>query len=232
MVPEDKPLLLTEINKLTHLVHQLPESLRMEIQSRLKARGQMKTHLSSIASLLFVVLGCIQALLGAVAPDFTIAANSTALQLTAGGTATTEISSSSTNGFFGSVQLACENLPPAMSCNFTPPALELEGTAVVTSQLTISPTQQQASVLPFGQGLVVLAMIPILGAMSFWRGPGAISKAALPLLLAGVMLFSGCQAVAPPAPKTYTIAATATASDGTSHSVRIAVTVPRGSATN
>ena len=77
---------------------------RMEIQSRMKAREQMKTYLSSIASLLFVVLGCIQPLLGAVAPDYTVAANPVAVQLHVGGTATSEISSSSDNGFYGSVQ--------------------------------------------------------------------------------------------------------------------------------
>ncbi len=188
----------------------------------------MKTYLSSIASLLFVVLGCIQALLGAAAPGFTVAANPVAVQLPVGGTATSEISSSSDNGYSGSVQLACQNLPAAMSCNFTPPALQLDGATVVSSELTISSGQQQASVLGSGQEFMVLAMIPILVGMFFWRRPGAISKAILLLVLAGPMLFSGCQGLAPaaPTPKTYTIAVTATAAEGTSESVNINVTVP------
>lgn len=199
---------------------------RMEIQSRLKARGQMKTYLFSIASLLFVVLGCIQALLGAVQPDFAVAANPVAVQLPVGGTATSEISLSSDNGFSASVQLACQNLPPTMFCNFTPPALQLEGATVVSSQLTISATQSNAAMFYSGQKFMVLAMIPILGGMFFWRGPRAISKAALLVLLASLMLFSGCQGLAPPAPrKTYTIAVAATTSDGTSHSVQMQVTV-------
>ena len=74
----------------------------------------MKTYLSSIASLLFVVLGCIQALMGAIVPDFTVAANPVAVQLHVGKTATSEISLSSDNGFYGSVELACQNLPPAL----------------------------------------------------------------------------------------------------------------------
>ena len=184
----------------------------------------MKTYLSSIASLLFVVLGCIQALLGAVQPDFAVTANPVAVQLQAGGKATSEISSSSDNGFNGSVQLACQSLPPTMVCNFTPPALQLEGAVVVSSQLTISATKTSAAMLDFGQTFMVLAMIPILGGMFFWRGTHAISKAALPVLLASLMLFSGCQGLAP-APKTYTIAVSATASDGTSHSVQMQVTV-------
>jgi hypothetical protein len=195
----------------------------MEIQSRLEAREQMKTYLSSIATLLFVVLGCTQALLGAVAPDFTVAANPMAVQLHEGGTATSEISLSSDNGYDGSVQLACQNLPPAMVCNFAPPAIQMEGATVVSSQLTISATQSNAAMLDSGQKFIVLAMIPILGGMVFWRGPRAVSKAALLVLLASLMLFSGCQALAPP-PKTYTIAVTATA-DGTSNSVQIQVTV-------
>ncbi len=184
----------------------------------------MKTYLSSIASLLFVVLGCIQALSGAVAPDFTVAANPVAVQLPVGGTATSEISSSGDNGFDGSVQLACQNLPPAMSCNFTPPALQVVGAAVVSSQLTISATQSNAAMLDSGQKFMVLAMIPILGGMFFRRGPRAISKAALLVLLATLMLFSGCQGIAPPSHKTYTIAVTGTAY-GTSHSVQMQVTV-------
>jgi hypothetical protein len=184
----------------------------------------MTTYLSSIASLLFVVLGCTQALLGAVAPDFTVAANPVAVQLHVGETATSEISSSSDNGFNGLVQLACQSLPPTMFCNFTPPALQLEGAVVVSSQLTISATKSSAAMLDSGQTVMALAMIPILGGMFFWCGTRAISKAALPVLLASLMLFSGCQGVAPP-PKTYTIAVTATASDGTSHSVQMQVTV-------
>ena len=184
----------------------------------------MKTYLSSIASLLFVVLGCIQPLLGAVAPDYTVAANPVAVQLHVGGTATSEISSSSDNGFYGSVQLACQNLPPAMLCNFTPPALQLEGTTVVSSQLTISATKSSAGMFDSGQKFMVLAMIPILGGMFFWLGPRPISKAALLVLLASLMLFSGCQGLAPPSPKTYTIAVTGTA-DGTSQSVQMQVTV-------
>ena len=195
----------------------------------------MKTYLSSIASLLLVVLGCAQALLGAVAPEFTVAANPVAVQLPVGGTATSEITSSSDNGFDGSLQLACQNLPASMSCNFTPAALQLDGATVVSSELTISSAQQQASVFGSGQEFMVLAMIPVLGGMFSWRRREAVSKAVLLLVLAGLVLFSGCQGLAPkPAPatspsptsQTYTIAVTATAVDGTSQSVNINVIVP------
>lgn len=184
----------------------------------------MKTYLFLIASLLLVVLGCIQALLGEAVPDFAIVANPVAVQLHVGGTATSEISSSSDNGFYGSVQLACQDLPPAMFCSFTPPALQMEGAVVVSSQLTISATKSNAAMLDSGQKLMVLAMIPILGGMFCWVSPRAVNKPTLLVLLASVMLFSGCQGLAPPAPKTYTITVTGTAY-GTSQSVQMQVTV-------
>jgi hypothetical protein len=182
----------------------------------------MKSCIVSIALLLLVVLCCTQTLLGEATPDFTVAANPAAVQLHVGGTATSEISSSSDNGFDGSVQLACQNLPPAMICNFIPPVLQLEAATVVSSQLTISATQSNAAMRDAGQKFTVLAMIPTLVGIFFWRGPRAISKAALLVLLASVTLFIGCQGLAPP--KTYTIAVTATAGS-TSHSVNMQVTV-------
>jgi len=184
----------------------------------------MKTCLSSVALLVLVVLGCIQALLGEAVPDFTVTADPVAVELHVGGTATSEISSSSDNGFYGSVQLACQNLPPAMFCSFTPPALQMEGAVVVSSQLTISATKSNAAMLDSGQKLMVLAMIPILGGAFFWFSPRAENKARLLVFLASVMLFSGCQGLAPPAPKTYTIAVTGT-TYGTSQSVQMQVTV-------
>jgi hypothetical protein len=186
----------------------------------------MKAKCLWVASLLFVVLAFIPALLGALAPSFSVTANPAAVQLPAGKTATSEISLSSDNGFSGSVQLACQDLPAAMSCNFTPSALQLDGATVVSSQLTISSSQQQASVFGSGQDFMVLSLITALVGMFFWRGPGAISKAVLHFLVSGLMLLSGCQGIATPAPKTYTIAVTASAAEGTSQSVQIDVTVP------
>ena len=163
------------------------------------------------------------------APGFTMAAKPLAVQVSPGGTATTAISLLSSNGFIGSVQLECQNLPNALSCAFTPSVLHVVEGAAVSSQLTISATQSTAALLGSGQGFMALAMIPILGGVLFWRGPRAISKAALLVLLASLMLFSGCQnltstATKPPG-QTYTITVTATAWNGISHSVQLQVTV-------
>lgn len=161
------------------------------------------------------------------APDFTVAANPQAVNVTPGGTATTAISVLSSNGFIGSVQLACQNLPKTLSCAFTPSVLHLVKGARASSQLTISAAHSNALAFVSGQGFMVLAIIPILGGMFFWRVPRAISKSALLALLASLMLFSGCQGLAPnknPG-QTYTITIAAVAWNGTSHSVQMQVTV-------
>jgi hypothetical protein len=163
------------------------------------------------------------------APGFTMAAKPLAVQVSPGGTATTAISLLSSNGFIGSVQLECQNLPNVLSCAFTPSVLHVVEGAAVSSQLTIFATQSNAALLGSGRGFMALAMIPILGGMFFWRGPRAISKAALLVLLASLMLFSGCQNLTPtttkPPGQTYTITVTATAWNGISHSVQLQVTV-------
>jgi hypothetical protein len=198
----------------------------VEIQRKQKVKDTMKTIVSWIAPLLFVVLGSTHVLFGAAQPVFTVTASPVAVQLPAGGTATTEISVLSGDGYSGTVELACGNLPPKLSCTFMPSTLQLEAGAEVSSQLTIAAGKPQfvrASAL----GVLFLAMMPILGAMFSWRGPGAISKAALLLLFGSLMLFSGCQGLssAPAGNQTYPIAVTATAPDGTSNSVQINVTV-------
>jgi len=161
-------------------------------------------------------------------PDFTVAANPLAVQVSAGGTATAAISLSSINGFIGSVQLQCQNPSNNLSCAFVPSVLHVEKGGVVTSsQLKITAAGSNASLVGSGLGFMALAMIPILGGMFLWHGPRAISKAALLVLLASVMVFSGCQGLAPTKtpPQTYTITVSAKAWNGTSHSVQMQVTV-------
>jgi len=162
------------------------------------------------------------------APDFTVAANPLAVHVTPGGTATTAISLLSSNAFIGSVQLQCQNLPKTLTCAFTPSVLHLVKGAGDSSQLTIAVIQPKVvAVLGSGQEVMALAMIPILGGMFCWRVPRATSKAALLALLASLMVFSGCRGFAPnknPG-QTYIITVTATAWNGTSHSVQMQVTV-------
>lgn len=161
------------------------------------------------------------------APDFTVAANPASVTLNQGGTVTTAISLSSINGFIGSVQLQCPNPPSSLSCGFTPSVLHVVEGAAVSSQLTITAAPQNGSVRGSGQEVLAVAMLPLLGGMFFCRGRRAGSKAALLVLLASLLLFSGCQGLAPASskPQTYTLAVTATGWNGTSHSVQMQVTV-------
>jgi hypothetical protein len=152
-----------------------------------------------------------------------------AVQVNQGGTATAAISLSSINGFIGSVQLQCQNLPTGLSCVFTPSVLHVVQGAAVSSQLTITASQSNAKVFGPGAEFMALAMIPMLGGMFFGRRPRSINKAALLILFASLMLLIGCQGLAPATTKksgqTYPITITATAWNGTSHSVQMEVTV-------
>ena len=162
------------------------------------------------------------------APDFTIAANPLPVLVAPGGTATAAISLMSTNGFSGSVQLECQNLPNTLSCTFTPNVLHLVKGKGASSQLTIAAAQSNTAALSSGPELMVLAVVPIIGGMFFWRAPRVTGKAALLALVASLMLFSGCQSLAPKKiGQTYTITVKAVAWNGTSHSVQMQVTVQR-----
>ena len=162
------------------------------------------------------------------APDFTLIANPSTLQMSAGGTNSTTISLSSINSFIGSVQLSCQNLPSALSCVFTPSAVHVATGKGVTSQLTIGATQSAASAFAPKPGFLALAMIPLLGGMLFWRAPRNRAKLALVPILVGLTFLAGCQGLAPTTKKSsqnYTVSINALAWNGTSHSISVQVTV-------
>jgi hypothetical protein len=168
-------------------------------------------------------------------PDFSIAANPVAVQLPLGGTVTSEITLSSSNELIGSVLLACQNLPPMLRCSFEPSTIHLQKGQTASSQVTISFDQSKRvrkalAVLGSGEEIMLLAMIPILGGMFCWGDQRALGKTALLVLLASLMLFSGCQGLAPqlvqkPPPLIYTVTVVATAWNSKSHSVQMQVTV-------
>ncbi len=171
------------------------------------------------------------------APDFTVGANPAAVTLPQNESATTTISLSSSNAFVGSVQLACQNPPPALVCSFEPNTIHVVKGATATSQLTISFAHGKVVQAGLGseKAVLALAMIPLLGGILFWRSPRAVSKTALLVLLASLTLFVGCQGLAPasgstpppPPPQIYTVTVTATAWNGTSHSTQVQVSVPQ-----
>jgi hypothetical protein len=191
----------------------------------------MKTQ-AIVLSILYVALGSTLAAWGQSAPDFTLAANPASVQMPAGGSTTSEISSSSLNGFVGSLQLACQNLPQTMTCTFTPVDLQLGQGGKASSQLIIAAVQPKlpgrAAIIPdSGRWFMSLVMILILGGVVFRRGRKAAAKVALLVLLPSLALLGGCQGLQSSQShgQTYTIVVTASASDGSSQSVSMTVTV-------
>ncbi len=185
----------------------------------------MKTNLW-IMSIVVLVLGFTQAALAVPTPEFTIAANPASVQMQ-GGTATSEISASSSNGYSGSIPLSCLGLPQNMTCTFTPASLQFQN-GEASSQLSLSFVQgdltKKASMLGSAGWIMSLVLISILGGIASWHGPKVASKAALLVLLPGLMLLGGCQGLQATHTQTYTITVSGTV-DGVTESTPIVVTV-------
>jgi hypothetical protein len=71
-------------------------------------------------------------------PDFSVAATSNSLQVTAGGSATDTITIAALNGFAGTVSLAVPGLPSGASGNFSPASVSTSGSSVLTISTTTS----------------------------------------------------------------------------------------------
>lgn len=127
---------------------------------------------------------------------FSVAASPTAANITAGGTASYNITVAPIGSFTGNVTLSCSALPGGASCAFAPPSVALAGTTAGTSKLTISlaagaavplvPSGPASPSLPPWWLLLGLAPLPLLWRRRRWAGP-----AALALLLLGAAACGG-----------------------------------------
>jgi len=82
--------------------------------------------------------------------DFSVAANPTALTISAGQTATATLSVTPVGGFTGTLSMAC-NLPswsPGISCTPSPASVNLTGNSPVTVKFTIATTGGSSTTLP------------------------------------------------------------------------------------
>lgn len=163
-------------------------------------------------------------------PDFSISASPASVSMSSGSSGTATITLTSSNGFFGSVQLACSNLPAALSCSFKPSTVHVSKNAATSSVLTITAAQTESAIHSSGQSsTLAFAIVPVLGALFFWRAPRASRGLALMALCASMMVFSGCQSLSQdksrPKSQNYTVSVTATAWNGTVHTSQIQVTV-------
>jgi uncharacterized protein (TIGR03118 family) len=156
------------------------------------------------------LFGSISAVATAPAPgNFAISATSSALTVTTGSSATTTISIAPSNGFSGTVSLACTGLPLDATCSFSPASLTVTSAASVTSTVTISATGSTGSTGGSGytaksersprQGSLGIAMSSLLplGSLILLGGLKKRSKllALIPMLLLGIVVSigaSGC----------------------------------------
>jgi hypothetical protein len=79
------------------------------------------------------------------APSITLAINSPALTISAGATGSETLTVTPLYGYTGSVSLSCGNLPPGLSCSFSPASSPL-GSAAVSSTLTVTTPSPSSSV--------------------------------------------------------------------------------------
>ncbi|HEY4355686.1 MAG TPA: TIGR03118 family protein [Acidobacteriaceae bacterium] len=144
------------------------------------------------------------------------------------------------NGFSGSLNLACNNLPAGASCSFTSNPVTVSATGITTGTVTIQTTKASARLLPPAlggrKGEIALAILfPAAGLLLFRRRglTGKLAKARLfsacLLLLTAGSFLAGCgnnTTAAPVVPTpTGTTTVTIAASGAASQSTNVALTV-------
>jgi uncharacterized protein (TIGR03118 family) len=156
------------------------------------------------------------------AATFGFSTSASAATIPVGGSTTATVSVAPTNGFSGSVSLACNGLPAAATCTFAPASLSVSPTAVATGTVTIQTAKGTASLRPrlrqnaVAAGIASALLLPFVS-LGMWRRrrvlPGLLC---LMLALAATGFIAGCGDDSPtPTPttpagqSTVSIAATA-----------------------
>ncbi|AXC09436.1 Multicopper oxidase [Acidisarcina polymorpha] len=100
--------------------------------------------------------------------DFSVAAAPTTLTMAPGGTGMSTVTISPLNGFNSAVTFACTGLPTASTCTFSPASVTPNGTAAITTTVTINTTAASAKVLPLlpsNSGPLYALVLPGIGAL-------------------------------------------------------------------
>jgi len=175
----------------------------------------------------------------AEAPSFTITSAAASGSVAPGDSATTTLTLTPSNGFTGSVNLACSGLPTGAACSFSPASVSLSSSAL-TSQLTISTAMPVARMNrpfdpldPLRPGTALAVMMAVFTTHRSRRTRAARALLWLGLLLVWGAALQGCgggsSGAAPPPSGgtpagTYNVTITAT-SGSTTHTASYALTV-------
>jgi hypothetical protein len=185
----------------------------------------------------------------ASAPDFTITAATNSVTVSNGQVGNLSFSISGTNGFNGTVNLACSGLPSGTACSFTPPSINVAGTTATMVGLSIAenatmpapppPTGYTATLRHRGQAILAsLLPLSLLGFGGIRRRLTSIRTALLLLLcMTAIGAITGCgngmsnatpsspSTPAPSSPTPATSQITITATSGSlTHSVSVNLT--------
>jgi Beta-propeller repeat/Abnormal spindle-like microcephaly-assoc'd, ASPM-SPD-2-Hydin len=134
-------------------------------------------------------------------PDFSISISPTALNVTAGASASFTVSVSALNGFSGATSLACSGAPPASTCTLVPASVTPSGTTAVTSNGTITTTLRSVArpipKFPFRPNLSNRLLVPIalvLALLAAWilASRRTSRKLAWSLALLAALVLSSC----------------------------------------
>ncbi len=129
-----------------------------------------------------------------LAPDFSLSANQTQMQVGVGQAANASLGLNALNGFKGAVTFSCAGLPANATCSFSPSRADMSASAAVNVMLTISPVQTAKSQSPFRS-------VPLLAAACLWFALPRKKKLLLASTAATCLLvIAGCRGLGPNPP--------------------------------
>ncbi|HEY8996556.1 MAG TPA: TIGR03118 family protein, partial [Edaphobacter sp.] len=148
------------------------------------------------------LLGAISTSNAAATPTFNFTSSSGSASVAAGDAAKFNLVLAPVNGFSGTVNLSCSNLPVSATCSFAPASPAVSSTAVATTTVTIQTFKKTAMNRQSSTGIVSAFLLPFASLLLLRRR--ALQHALPVRLLAGAVLFAaiggvltGCMGVGP-----------------------------------
>ena len=153
----------------------------------------------------------------AATPDFSVAATSASLTLTAGQSGTTGVSVTPLNGFNSAVSFSCSGLPSGASCAFSPAIVTPSGEATSTTLTVTASATTTAALQRNSRPLFPAAALALVLCCVGWKKRRRVQMILLlALSVFSLSLLTSCSAApaGPPTipdPVTSTVSVTATA---------------------